>query len=227
MIRFLTGALFGVIVAVGLSGRTTEVFSEYGQCRFGLAEDGTFYQSDRHTDNYMRPACAAVGVSDKWQGSERFGWRVSFLATGSINARGNMAVNDETRGVTTPCNLSVSEANCQIRFDGAGQTFGFAFAFTAEQPLAAHLSASAESGLFFFQHHFKSEARFEQCCGRTISYNETSKLWDVPSPFVGLSLRYRDLYVAARRYWPSEHRALSLTNHAFWQFTAGVIAARF
>ena len=205
---------------------SAEYLFEVGQCRFGLERDGTFYQSDRYTDNFMRPGCVSVGLQDKWQGYERLGWRVSFLGTGSIQARGNMAVNDETRGATAPCDMSVSEANCQIRFDGAGQTYGITLGANYEHPIFSRTTLAVESGLFFFQHHFKAEARFVDCCHREISYNETSNLWDVPSPFLGLTLRYRDVYFAARHFWPSEHRALSLTNHSFNQLVAGVIIRR-
>lgn len=213
----------GFIVAIGFSGRAVEMFSEAGQCRFGLERDGTFYQSDRHTDNFMRPGCASFGFQGKWKDSERWGWRVSLLGTNSIQARGNMAVNDETRGSTAPCDLSVSEANCAIRFDGSGKTQGFTLGTTYEQPLFSRTSLIAESGLFFFQHHFKAEARFVDCCTRNISYNETSKLWDMPSAFLGVSLRYRDVYAGFRHYWPTGHRALSLTNHEMNQFVVGVV----
>ena len=216
---FLLGAVLA-IVAQGYAG--PEASLEVGQCRFGLERDGTFYQSDRHTDNFMRPACWSIGLQDKWKDS-RFGWRVSFLSAGSIQARGNMAVNDETRGVTTPCDMTISEANCPIRFDGSGNTLGFTLGATYEQPLFSRASLTAESGLFFFQHHFKSEARFEACCHREISYNETSKLWDQPSAFMGATLRYRDVYASFRHYWPTGHRALSLTNHEMNQFVVGIV----
>lgn len=222
-INILVGAVLGFTAALGLSGRTAEVFSEVGQCRFALERDGTFYQSDRHTDNFMTPGCISLGLSGKWTDSEKWGWRTSFLSTGSIQARGNMAVNDELRGNTAPCDLSINEANCPVRFNGSGQTYGFTFGATFEQPLGYHLSLIGESGLFFFQHHFKAEGKFVDCCTRNISYNETSKLWDMPSPFLGMTLRYRDVYFAARHFWPSGHRALSLTNHEMNQFVVGVV----
>ena len=199
---------------------------ETGQCRFGLERDGTFYQSDRHTDNFMHPGCMSLGVAGKWKDSERWGWRAAFLATGAIQARGNKAVNDEARGSTAPCDMTVSEANCPIIFDGSGNTQGITLGATYEQPLFAHTSVIAESGLFFFQHHFKAEATFESCCGRNISYNETSKMWDMPSPFMGVTLKYRAVYAAVRHYWPSGHRALSLTNHEINQFVVGLVYER-
>lgn len=221
VINILVGAVIG-FTAHGLASRATDLFAETGQCRFGLERDGTFYQSDRHTDNFLHPGCISLGLQDKWKDS-RFGWRASFVATGTIQAKGNMAVNDETRGSTAPCDMMVSEANCPIRFDGAGQTYGITLGSTYEQPLFAHAALIAESGLFFFQHHFKAEARFVDCCHRTISYNETSKLWDTPSPFLGLTMHYRYVYVAVRHFWPSGHRALSLTNHEMNQFVVGLV----
>lgn len=217
--------LAGFILAIGFSGRATEFFAEYGQCRYGAVPEGTFYQSDMHTDSFLRPTCAAIGVADKWKGSERFGWRVALLGTGSIRARDNASVNDERahrhdRTCTPP-----DEDGCTVAFNGSGQTLGISLGLTAEQPLAAHLSLIGEGGFFFFQHHFKTEARFVNCasCTRQISYNETSRLWDMPSPYSGVTLRYRKVYVAARHYWPSGNRALSLTDFSMNQLVAGFV----
>lgn len=219
--KALLGFVAGFIVAIGFSGEAMDAFFEGGQCRFRTAEDGTFYQADRHTDNYMRPACFSFGVADKLKGN--FGYRLAFVGTGSIQARDNMAVNDETRyHYKGACALPSSEAGCPVRFNGAGDTYGISASFTYEQPLYGRLSAIAEAGLFYFQHHFKSEAQFVPCCNRQISYNETSNIWDQPSPLAGLTLKYRAVYLAARHYWPSDHRPLSLTNHSFWQLSAGV-----
>lgn len=221
-LNILLGAVIG-FTAHGFASRATEFFVESGRCNLGLERDGTFWQADQTTNNYMRPGCTSLGLADKWKGSERLGWRVSLLATGPIQARDNVATNDENRHIKTPCDMTVSEANCPVVFNGEGRTYGITAGLTAEQPLAAHLSVIGEGGLFFFQHHYKAEARFVDCCHRNISYNETSKLWDIPSPFIGVTLRYRAVYVAARHYWPSEHRALSQTNFGMKQLVLGVI----
>lgn len=226
VINILVGAVIGFTVH-GLASRATDLFVETGRCSFGLERDGTFWQADQYTNNYMHPGCASLGVADKWKGSDLLGWRVSFLATGPISARGNIATNDENRHYKGPCDLSTSEANCMVEFNGSGRTYGITVGFTAEQSIGSHLSVIGESGLFFFQHHYKAEARFVDCCTRNISYNETSHIWDQPSPFLGFTLQYRSVYVAARHFWPSEHRALSQTNHAMNQIVLGLIAKRF
>lgn len=215
--------ILGGVLAIVAQGLSTELQAEVGQCRFSTGLADTFYNSDLHTDSYLRPACASVGLAGKWRDSERFGWRVALLGTGSIQARDNVATNDERAHAHVACKPP-SEDGCMVRFNGSGETFGVSLSITAEQPIARHLSAIGEFGLFFFQHHFKAEARFMDChsCGRQISYNETSRLWDEPSPMVGLTLRYRSVYIAARHYWPAEHRPLSLTNYAFNQFSIGV-----
>lgn len=226
-LNILLGAVIG-FTAHGFASRATEFFVEQGQCRFGLERDGTFYQSDLYTRNHMNPGCASLGIQDKWKGFDKLGWAIRFTATGPIQARSNIAVNDETRGSLAPCNPSVTaEEGCMIEFSGEGRTQGISLGLTFEQPLASRLYVIGEAGYFFFQHHFKSEAQFIACCGRSISYNETSKFWDQPIPMAGVTLRYRDVYLAARHYWPGEHRPLTLTNNSFWQLILGAVLARF
>lgn len=229
-LNILLGAVIG-FTAHGFASRATEFFVEQGQCRFATGEEGAFYQGDLHTENYMRPACLTVGVADKWRGFDRLGWRVAFVGTGSIQARDNLALPDGVRHLRNGC-TPPDEAGCYARFNGSGTTYGVSFGLTYEQPIVQHLSLIGEAGLYFFQHHFKAEARLIDPAwgvggGRTISYNETSKLWDQPSPMAGITLRYRDIYIAARRYWPSEHRPLSLTNFSFTQYSVGAVLARF
>lgn len=227
------GFLFlGAVLAIVAQGLATELQLEIGQSRFSPGLEDTFYQSDMHTDNYLRPVAVSIGLADKWKGSERFGWRIALIAMGNIKARDNNSVNDEWahRHAGALC-THASEDGCTLRFNGEGSTFGILTSLTAEQPLTSGLSLIGEAGLFFFQHHFKAEARFIDCtCSRQVSYNETSRLWDQPSPMVGVTLRYSNpfglhgiaAYVAARHYWPAEHRALSMTNFAHTDYMVGI-----
>lgn len=217
--------LGGVLAVLAQGVAAPEVSLEMGQCRYGTVAEGTFYQSDLHTDNYMRPACGGVALSDKLTGSDRFGWRVGFIASGSINARDNQSTNDERAHAHVACNHMDGDG-CMVRFNGEGKTFGFAFGLTADVPLTSNFILVGEGGLFFFQHHFKAQAINQECrhCTRQIAFNETSKLWDMPSPYAGVTLRWRDFYVAARHYWPSGNRALSLWNAGEMnQIVAGVV----
>lgn len=222
-LRDLAFLVLGAAIAIFAQGLAApELQAELGQCRYGVVPEGTFYQSDLHTDSYLRPACGGIALASKWNGSERFGWRVGALATGGISARDNVSTNDERAHAHIAC-VPPNPDGCMVRFNGEGRTFGFTLGLTAEQPLAAHLSAIAEGGFFFFQHHFKAEAHPMGCgCTGQIAYNETSKLFDSPSPFAGITLRYRDFYVAARHFWPTGHRSLSLTDFSMTQYVVGV-----
>lgn len=203
-----------------------ELTTEAGQCRFGAAPDSTFYNADLHTENYLHPGCWSAGVQDKWKNSKRFGWAARFSATGSVEVRDNLALPDETRHIRNGCNPP-DETGCYARFNGKGNTYGLSVGLTAEQPIWSHLSVAGEVGVLFFQHHFKSEARLIDPQwgggGRTISYNETSRFWDMPSPLVGVTLRWRDLYFAYRHYWPTGHRALTVVNFQRNDFMIGKV----
>lgn len=229
--KAILGFVAGFIVAIGFSGRAVEMFTEGGQCRFS-DKDGAFFSHDLPAHNYMHPACLSLGLADKWTDG-RWGWRAAYLTTGSIQARDNLARNDGMEFITHPCDpVHTGEDGCFARFNGSGYTNGVSLGLTYEQQATARIALTGEFGLFFFQHHFKAEAQFIDKewgpqGGRKISYNETSPMWALPDPLAGLSLSYKlteryKVYAAGRHYWALGHRALSLTNHAFNQFTVGL-----
>lgn len=213
---FFLGLFVGLSFAIGWTFAAPEFFIEGSQYRYGNVGDGTFQQTDLHTDNYLRPIGLAIGIADKWSGSDRLGWRIALRDSGKIRVRDNESVNDEqahnhSAGPCTP----PQEVGCTLRFNGEGRTFGASFGLTYEHRLPLPgASLTPEVGLFFFQHHFKAEGRFIDCPNtcRLIAFNETSKLWDMPSPYLGAMLRWHSVYVAARHYWPSGHRPQSIWN---------------
>lgn len=224
--KAIAGFLAGFIVAIGFSGYGTELFTEAGQCRFGLEKDGNFYQQQRHTDNYMTPRCLSLGVADKFNDGP-WGWRASVQVAGKIEARDNVAaIGIELVPPHFACDQATS-FGCTSNFNGSGRTWGFTAGITNEQRLG-FIRVIGESGLFFFTHRFRARQTnidYAPVGGANGEYDETSKLWDMPSPFLGLTLRYGDVYLAARHYWPTGHRALSLTNHEMNQIVVGVVKA--
>jgi len=212
--KVLAFLAFAALAAIPVRSWGFELQLEGGQCRLRVVHSDTFQNTDMHTDNYMRPDCGTVALANLWPTSHHFGWRVGFKVIGEIQARDNEAVNDEQAhhhaGTCTPPRTF----GCTIRFNGVGRTFGISTGLTGELPLTSRFKLVGEGGLFFFQHHFKADGTFPTCpnCehNRRIAYNETSKISSEPSPYLGLSLRWRDLYFAARHYWPTGHRTLSL-----------------
>lgn len=226
-LRDLAFLILGAALAIFAQGLAApELFTEVSQWRFGPVRDDTFQQTDMHTDNYLHPVGAAIGVQDKLGRSEVFGYRVALQAAGAYKARDNASVDDGNAhnhsGV--PC-TPPSEEGCALRFNGEGRVHGVSLGLTAEQPLSfPRLSLIGEAGFFFYAQHFKAEARFVDCpiCFRSISYNESSRIWDAPSPFAGLTLRWRGFYVFARHFWPSGHRALAVTDGSMSMYGIGV-----
>ncbi|HUQ25248.1 MAG TPA: hypothetical protein VM140_06225 [Burkholderiales bacterium] len=222
-------ALVLLLVAIACTpAHAGEFQAEIGQCRFGLERDGTFYQSNLPTHNYMTPGCASVGIADRFNDGP-FGWRIAFLWTGSIEARDN---------ITTALDVDAFQPNlvchnaggppgrgrgCLVNHNGNGHTWGFSFSGTVEQKIA-FASVLAEAGLFFFRHSWHSHPSHIDCttCRAAVDYDESSGPLADPIPLLGLTLKVGYLYVAARHYWPGEHRALSLTNHSFTQLSTGL-----
>lgn len=232
--RIVISFLAGVIVAIGLSGRAVEIFVEDGQCRFGLERDGTFYNADLRHHNYMTPGCASFGFADKFKES-RIGWRIALIESGAIQARDNVArVVDGSQETGKPCDPDANGnwLGCHAVFNGRGKMYGFSLGLTYEQPLALGFSAVGEGGLLIFRSVFRSNIvplDYKKPDGET---PETSGVQDsgwlsAPAPYMGLMLKYGRAYAGLRYYWPSGHRALSLTNHSFTQASAGVVAWKF
>lgn len=215
-----------LLVACG-QAHATEFQMEAGQCRFGLQTDGTFYQSDRYTRNYMTPGCASLGFADKFA-NRSFGWRVAFLWTGHIEARDNIATFFDADAfqpnLVCQNNFGPNRARgCLVDVNANGQTWGFSFSGTYEYRIGL-LSLTGETGLFFFRHSFHSHFTHKDCtsCRNISDYDESSGPLTYPSPLLGLTVKVGYIYFAARHYWPAEHRALSLTDHSFTQLSSGV-----
>jgi hypothetical protein len=197
-----------------------ELQLELGQCRFGKAPDGTFYQSDYHTSNYLTPRCASFGLADKFERGGRLGWRVAYLVAGSIEARDNTFIRNDDGLRNIPCDPGVTVAGCHATMNGSGNMRGVSFSLTGDLKLGP-VTAIGEGGLLFFKSQFKATAT-PLYPAPEMEVNEESTWWDMPAPLLGLTLRYGDVYVAARHYWPAGHRPLSLTDHSFTQLSVGL-----
>jgi hypothetical protein len=97
---------------------------------------------------------------------------------------------------------------------------GVSFSLTGDLKLGP-VTAIGEGGLLFFKSQFKATAT-PLYPAPEMEVNEESTWWDMPAPLLGLTLRYGDVYVAARHYWPAGHRPLSLTDHSFTQLSVGL-----
>jgi hypothetical protein len=210
-----------------LPARASELQTEFGQCRFGKERDGTFYQSNLYTRNYMTPRCASLAVADRFRDGP-WGWRIAFLWTGQLAARDNVATffDEDAFRSNLVCNNTPGPGfarGCMVNIVGHGHTWGFSFAGTYEQRLGP-LRLGAEAGLFFFRHSWHMTATHLDCstCRHINDYDESSGPFTDPSPLAGLTARVGPVYFAARYYWPAEHRALSLTDHSFLQLSSGL-----
>lgn len=221
-------ALGAVLCVIGRGISAPELQLEVGQCRFGVERDGVFYQADQHTDNYLRPACAAIGIADKFKSAHGFGWRAWFMKTGNLEARGNVATLDEDAHTSGTCDPATGH-HCHWRFDGAGSLKGIGASLTAEVPVYERWSVIAEAGVFFFKSSFSVTITPADYVGASKRGEEHSHWTDQPSPLIGLTVRRERpfglpiaVYGAVRRYWPAEHRALNLTDYSHIDLMLGI-----
>lgn len=217
--------LLALLVAAPV--HATEFQMETGQCRFGLQTDGTFYQSNLYTRNYMTPGCSSLAIADRFKESS-FGWRIALVWTGQIEARDNIATFFDADAfqpnLVCQNNFGPNRARgCLVNVNAHGHTWGFALSGTYEYRIR-WLLITSEAGLFFFRHSFHSHADHKDCttCRYINDYDESSGPITNPSPLLGVTFKVGHVYFAARHYWPAEHRALSLTDHSFTQFSSGL-----
>lgn len=219
-VKAIVGFVAGFILAIGFPGKAVDLFGELGQCRFGLAPNGTFYESDPGMDYklYMTPRCGSVGIADKF-GESTFGWRLGYMRTGTIQARGNIARfgDDQNR---QPCDPKTT-IGCKAIFNGSGFTEGVTASLTDEHKWGLGFSTVGEAGLFFFRHRFHATATGTDVEG-VWHADEKSSMKDAPSPFLGLMLKQGPIYFGMRHFFPMGHRSLSLTDHSITQYVLGV-----
>jgi hypothetical protein len=224
---------FALILLALLGGQAdaAEFGVGLGQCRFRLATDGTFYQSDRPTNNYITPRCASLSWADRL-GSGPFGWRVGFLWSDEIQARDNVTTffDDDAFQQNLTCNNAGPGPNhgrgCIVRIRGEGHTRGVSLSGTYEYRLR-RTRLIGEAGVFFFRHYWRYRVEHIDCttCPPMPENYASSGPFGVPTPLVGLTLRAGPAYLAARKYWPGQHRPLSLTDHALTELSAGLSLA--
>lgn len=215
------------LALLGWQAQAGEVGVALGQCKFGLAPDGTFYQSDRPTSNYMSPWCASLSWADRFGGGP-FGWRVGFLWSDQIQARDNITTffDDDAFKHNLTCNNAPGPnqgRGCIVRIRGEGHTRGLSLSGTYEYRIRwARLIGDA--GVFFFRHYWRYGVQHIDCttCPVPTETYSSSGPFAEPTPLIGLTLRAGPAYLSARKYWPAQHRPLSLTDQSFTEISAGV-----
>lgn len=226
--KHILGAL--ALAALALTAHAGDVQVELGQCRFGQAANGTYYDKDYNHRNYLTPRCASIGYAAQFKEAPEWGYRFAFITSGSIEARNNVALSNDGRPITNPCSAAHPDA-CRINVNGSGRMDGISVSLTRTTYLGHGFRVTGEFGALFFEHFFKGNcdqmdlpAQHQQGGG----WDQVSKMGFSPSPMVGVTLGNGPVYVAARYYAPAVHRpGLSLTDHSFLQLSVGVVVLKF
>lgn len=232
----------GFALGVLGTGLATDLEIEYGQCRFGKAQDGTFYDSKMNPNLYLTPRCAEIAVGSKFRGST-YGWRVGFIQSGSVESRDSLAPMHDGVYNPNPCS-NEHWANCHSLFGGSGRMRGISVALTKEADLGGKWWAQGEAGVLFFEHFFNGYAKPQDYDGAPMvtgghvagtaqrwegaNLNQSSKLPGMPIPRFGGRIGYGPLYFSMRYHLPPGtlglwgHDGSSVTNHSYLQVTAGL-----
>ena len=235
-----------LLLALISTSALADVTYEYGQCRFGQADSGTYYQSDKPHSNYLTPRCASVGIAfkmpERWS-MPGVGWRAAALFSGSVEARDNLAPMNDGLYDPTPCS-NAHWANCNSYFGGSGRMQGIQVSVTKERAIRGRWWAQGEVGLLFFEHFFNGYAKPADFDGEPMvrggyvqgvstrwedaGLNQYSSIFNMPIPMIGASIGYGPAYFAARYHHApnatelTSRAGLSITDHSVFQLTAGV-----
>lgn len=219
---FLAGLVAGLAVALAINSFSVELQIEGGSCKYGPAKDGTFYQSDRLTNNALRTHCYQVGLAGQFKDS-LYGWRVAYQNLGSIRTGPNDVTDydEEAFGHLPQSCDPVTKHGCTAVMSGSGHNYGFTFSLTRRFPFK-YFDVIGEAGLFFFRGRFDAHAvRNED--GGVSEVSENSSYLKPPAPLLGLGIRKGPVYAMYRRGWTLDHRELSLTDHSYQQLTVGLV----
>ena len=239
---FLLGFLAGGIVFNAIQGRSAELELELGQCRFGRAHDGTFYDSTMSPRLYLTPRCAELGIADRFSGSP-WGWRISLLTTGAVESRDSLAPMNDGYYDPNPC-TDEHWANCHSLFGGTGRMQGISFAVTRRYDLGRQWWLQSEYGLIFFKHYFNGYAKPQDFHNDSVlaaglqtgtsdkweggSLNQSSRFPGMPVPRIGARVGWKRLYFAARySFAPGTlglpgHDGSSVTDHSHLDLMIGI-----
>lgn len=219
VISFAAGV--AVSVSVGSRAQQTglEIRAEKGTCKHGVSPDGMFYQSPYQTNNQLNPNCSAVSIAGMFDDVR--GWRIGYHDFGTIRARDNrfMRRDDQARATTGPCDPATLDG-CKGTMYGDGYMRGFNFALTKRVPVGV-IDFNWEAGLLFFESDFNAWASKDED-GQVLYVREKAGFMNLPDLVLGGGLRWKNLYVMARKYYTFGHRAQSLTDFTVTEITVGI-----
>lgn len=213
-----------------------EVSLGAGQCLYGLAHYGTFYQSDRYTNNYMHPTCWAGSYRDQfspgyWSGKfeslidAKLGFEIGWHDFGKAEGRGNRAVGDEEAGIPgLVCDPSTGRG-CEAKFDTWGRVRGLELSLTGTWKWGGWFSRG-KTGLLFYDMKTHSDVTYFD--GSKAEYHEYSGFLNRPAWGFGFAIGHKldkNWSVEAgftRWFWIGEHRQLSIVENDLTQFLVGM-----
>lgn len=216
-LRIMVGA---VALAFALPASATEIQAEYGQCRFDAAHNGTFYQEGRYTQNYLTPDCASLGIAGRFV-NRNYGYRAFGIVTGYMQNRDNVATyrDDEIDTAHGSCGPMPDGHNCMTTHNGSGNMVGIGASLVRYIDLPGNWQVTGELGFLIHRVKYYNGPKFlggpnDGAPAGDFKHDERTNdfLGTLPSTFVGVTLRWRQVYVFARHYSHSGGRGLSLTK---------------
>jgi hypothetical protein len=234
--------LFLVTLLLSINCFAAEGFIEAGLCDFGQERNGVFWQEGRYMKNKLTTQCLALGFSGKVK--KAWGWRAGLMMTSSWQHRSNVATYyDDEIGIepgSKACDtVSVpgpgveQGRGCYTIHSGSGNLRGFFSSITYEINLGSGFKLIPEMGLLFYRMKQDNSVTWLDPNAKPSyapgNYNagENRDLLKVPSPFIGVTLRYRDAYAYARHYESQGHHPLALTDGMFRQYGVGIVIYKF
>ena len=194
---------------------------EAGQCEYARATDGTFYQSNLQTNNFLSPGCYSLGISGQFKQKPSWGWKVAYHDFGTIRAKTNVVTQRDEDAFQTwdQCDPE-TKRGCKATMGGEGKNIGLSIALTKRVPLRG-FDVITEGGLLFFRSEFHAYG----CAwdtGNVTYVNEHSPFSRLPALMGGIGVEKDNVYAMVRGFYSLGHREQSLTKHSVAQLVLGL-----
>lgn len=213
-------ALFGILcfslgvlvaLAAGCSAQeenraNLRIEATYGLCKYGKAQDGTWYKNGYDQSFGLNSKCWSAGISQAaWHTpAGLFGYRVSYVDFGLAKADTVVPIIDaEANSHPTGANCNPSTfSGCVGHYKQAGRAKGISFGPILENQ-TRYGTFGVEGGFYYFHSnwHVNAELPTTPCGGCTPQAWE----WDGAANYhttwyTGLTYEYSGFFVQARKY---------------------------
>jgi hypothetical protein len=180
-----------------------------GQCKYGKAQDGTWWKDGYQTETDLKTNCGSVGISQMvfdLPHASALGWRASYVDFGIARAHTFVPVRDDQANdfpSGANCDVTNNFSGCVGEYRQSGKARGFTLGPVLEKRFNA-ITVGIESGLYYYYSYWAVDATIPgpgtcpTCAPMPWSW-DGARGWHT-TWYVGAQVEYEGLFLRARRF---------------------------